>query len=437
MLGADIMQVALETQTALKRKLTINLPAGQLDQAIAGRMHQAARNVDIKGFRKGKVPMQIINQRFGQQIRSEATEELVRSTLGPAIEQEKLRPATTPSITAMDNTSEGFKYVVEFEVMPEMGDLSLEGLIVERETADITDADIDRMIETLRMQRRSWADVTRASDKEDLVTFEFSVEIDGNRLPAQGLERAATVIGSNATLPGLEEGLTGVTAGQSKSSVVGFPDDYRDVAFAGKSGPAQLNVLSVQAPVLPAVDEEFVRSFGVPDGTNDAFRREIRSNLERELKGALSARLRAHITDKLIERFAGFDLPEGLVEQDARALRTQAVENARRQGATVSSEPDLAPFSAQAERRVRAGMVLNELARKNQMKLDNKRVIDALQAIASTYEDPREVMQMYGKDRNLMQSLQGRVMEEQVADWIAEKAQAKTISRSFAEVIAR
>ena len=431
------MQVALETQAALKRKLTINLPAGQLDQAIAGRMHQAARSVDLKGFRKGKVPMQIINQRFGQQIRSEATEELVRSSLGPAIEQEKLRPATTPAITAMDNTKDGFVYVVEFEVMPEMGELSLDGLVVEREAAEITDADIDRMIETLRVQRRSWVDVSRVSQLDDLVSFEFSAEVDGKRLPAAGYESAATIIGTGATLPGLEESLTSVAAGTSKEATIAFPEDYRDAAFAGQTGIAKLNVISVQAPLLPALDEDFVRSFGVPDGTNEAFRREVRSNLERELKGALSARLRAHITDKLIERFSGFDLPEGLVDQDARALRNQAVENARRQGATVSTEPALAPFVEQAARRVRAGMVLNELARKNEMKLDNKRVIDALQAIASTYEDPREVMQMYGKDRNLMTSLQGRVMEEQVADWIAEKAQAKTIERTFSEVIAR
>jgi trigger factor len=431
------MQVALETQSALKRKLTINLPAGQLDQAIAGRMQQASRSVDLKGFRKGKVPMQIINQRFGQQIRAEATEELVRSSLGPAIEQEKLRPATTPSITAMDNTVEGFKYVVEFEIMPDMGDLSLDGLEVERESAEITDADIDRMIETLRLQRRKWEEVSRASQTDDLVSFEFSVEIDGKRLPETGQERAATIIGSNATLPGLEQGLIGVAADAAKTTEVSFPADYRDANFAGKSGQANLTVTTVQAPVMPALDDEFIRSFGVPDGTMDSFRREIRSNLERELKGALSARLRSHITDKLIERFAGFELPDGLVEQDARSLRTQAVDNARRQGATVSQEPDLAPFLDQAKRRVRAGMVLNELARKHQMKLDNRRVIDALQAIASTYEDPREVMQMYSKDRELMSSLQGRVMEEQVADWIAEKAQARNVVRSFAEVIAR
>ena len=431
------MQVALETQSALKRKLTINLPAGQLDQAIAGRMHQAARSVDLKGFRKGKVPMHIINQRFGQQIRSEATEELVRSSLGPAIEQEKLRPATTPAITEMDNNSDGFRYVVEFEIMPDMGELSLDGLEIDRETSEIAETDIDRMIETLRLQRRTWNNVERVSQKDDLVSFEFSVEVQGARLPGEGVERAATIIGSDATLPGLEEALTGVGAGAQQTTTVTFPVNFHDNAFAGKSGQAEVRVMLVQAPVLPDVDGDFIQSFGVAEGNMDAFRREIRSNLEREMKAALSARLRAHITDKLVQRFADFDLPEGLVEQDAKALRTQAVENARRQGATVSSEPELTPFMDQARRRVRAGMVLNELARKHQMKLDNRRVIDALQAIASTYEDPREVMQMYSKDRNLMSSLQGRVMEEQVADWIAEKVQAKPVSRSFSELISR
>jgi trigger factor len=431
------MQVALESPTNLKRKLTIQLPAGQLDQAIAGRLHQVARSADLKGFRKGKVPMQVINQRFGQQIRAEATEELVRSSLGPAIDQEKLRPATTPAIVDMNNDADGFKYVVEFEVMPEMGDLSLSGMEVEREAAEITDADIDRMIDTLKLQRRSWNQVERASQKDDLVSFEFSIELEGKRLPESGTERAATIIGSSAALPGLEEALTGVSANTNKNAPVSFPADYRDAHFAGKTGDAEIKVISVQSPVLPSVDEDFIRSFGVADGTSDAFRREIRSNLERELKGALSARLRAHITDKLVDRFGAFELPEGLVQQDAMALRKQAVENARRQGAVVNQEPELTPFLDQAKRRVRAGMVLNELARKHELKLDNKRVIEALQAIASTYEDPREVMQMYTKDRNLMASLQGRVMEEQVTDWIAETAHAKVIQRTFAEVIVR
>jgi trigger factor len=431
------MQIALETKAALKRAITVTLPAGQLDQAIAARLKNAAQNVDLKGFRKGKVPMQLITQRFGQQIRSEATEELIRSSLGPAMDQQKLRIAAAPTITAMNDDASGFIYTAEFEVLPELGELNVANLELVKETAEILDTDIERMIETLRLQRRAWIDAHRAAISEDLVSFEFSIIVDGRRLPEQGAERAATIIGSNATLPGLEDALLGANEGDEKSATVSFPSDYNDNSLAGKAGVAQVKVLKVQLPKLPPVDAQFVQSFGVAEGSIEAFHREIRANLDRELKAALSARLRQHISDKLVTTFDGFDLPESLVEDDARAIRGQAVENARRQGATITQEPELAPFIDQAKRRVRAGMVLNELARKHEIKLDQKRVIEALTAIASTYEDPREVMNMYRNDRNMMAGLQGRVMEEQVADWIAEQAKTTLVTKAFSDVISR
>ncbi len=431
------MQIALETKSALKRSITVTLPAGQFDQAVAARMKNAAQNVDLKGFRKGKVPMQLITQRFGQQIRAEATEEMIRSSLGPAMDQQQLRVATTPTITNMDESKEGFKYTAEFEVMPEMGDLDVTQLAIEKETAEITDADIQKMIETLQLQRRAWIDANRAAETGDLVSFEFSATVDGHRLPEAGEERAATILGSAATLPGLEEALVGAKDGEQKTTSVTFPADYSDKAIAGKVGQASIKVSKVQLPKLPPVDENFIKGFGVAEGTVDAFHREIRANLERELKGALSSRLRQQISEKVVEKFNHFDLPEGLIDEDARNMRTQAVENARRQGANVSQEPDLAPFQEQAKRRVRAGMVFNELARKHELKLDQRRVIEALTAIASTYEDPREVMNMYRNDRNMMANLQSRVMEEQVADWISEKAQTTTVSKAFADVIRR
>lgn len=430
------MQVSVESLSApLKRKLTVSLPSAQVAQSVNSRLREFAKTADLKGFRRGKVPQQVIEQRYGKQIRAEVQEEAIRSSLGPAIEQEKLRPATTPSITSIDAGAEKFEYVAEFEVMPELGSLELDGMEIEREVAAVVDTDLDRMIETLRIQRRTWHDVSRGAQKDDLVNFEFSAQVNERRIPEQGIERAATIIGSNATLPGLEDGLIGALADDHRNCDINFPADYRDTALAGQSGRAELHVLKVQEPKLPDVDETFVKSFGVTDGTDEAFRREIRANLERELKASLSARLRAQISDKLVERFADFELPDGLIDQDARNLREQAVQNARRQGATVNDEPDLAPFVEHAKRRVRAGMVLSELASKHSMKLDGRRVSEAIAAIASTYEDPSSVVEMYRKDSKLMEGLRGRVMEEQVADWIAEHAQAREVTRSFSEVI--
>ena len=429
------MQVAVENQTALKRKLSINLPAGQLDQAIASQIQQASRTMNLKGFRPGKVPMQLITQRYGKQIRQDATEQLIRSSLGPAIEQEKLRPATTPAITHINDEADGFKFDVEFEIMPDMGDLDLSGIELEREVSEVMDADIDAMIENLRLQRRSWTDVSRPAAKEDLVSFEFSAKIGERSMPESGFERAATIVGSNATLAGIEEALVGMSVGEEKDCTVAFPADHRDAELAGQNGDAHVNVLKVQSPKMPEVDAQFIQSFGVPEATTEAFRTEIRSNLSRELKSALSTRLRAQVTTKLVERFAGFELPEGLVQDDAKSLRSQAMQNAQRQGSVFNQEPDLAPFVDAAKRRVRAGLVLNELARKHSLKLDQRRVLDALNAIASTYEDPSEVIAMYRKDNNLLVGLQGRVMEEQVADWIAEQVHAREVKRAFSEVI--
>jgi len=429
------MQVAVENQTALKRKLSINLPAGQLDQAIASQIQQASRTMNLKGFRPGKVPMQLITQRYGKQIRQDATEQLIRSSLGPAIEQEKLRPATTPAITSINDEADGFRFEVEFEIMPDMGDLDLSGIELEREIAEVTDGDIDAMIENLRLQRRSWSDVSRAAAQEDLVSFEFSAKIGDRLMPESGVERAATIIGSKATLAGIEDGLVGMSVGDEKDCGVSFPADHRDPELADKTGDAHVKVLKVQSAIMPEVDAQFIASFGVPEGTTDAFRVEIRSNLARELKSALSTRLRAQVTTKLVERFAAFELPDGLVQEDAKSLRAQAMQNAQRQGSVFNQEPDLVPFIDAAKRRVRAGLVLNELARKHSLKLDQRRMLEALNAIASTYEDPSEVIAMYRKDNNLLAGLQGRVMEEQVADWIAEQVQAREVKRAFSEVI--
>jgi trigger factor len=429
------MQVAVENQSALKRKMSINLPAGQLDQAIAAQIQQASRTMNLKGFRPGKVPVQLITQRYGKQIRQDATEQLIRSSLGPAIDQEKLRLATTPAITSVKDESDGFKFDVEFEVMPDMGDLDLTGIELEREVAEVSDADIDAMIENLRLQRRSWTDVTRAASKDDLVSFEFSAKVGERSIPEQGVERAATIIGSNATLPGIEAALVGMQAGEEKDCEISFPAEQRDADLAGKTGQAHVKVLKVQVAKMPEVDAAFIQSFGVADASMDAFRVEIRSNLERELKNALSARLRAQVTTKLVERFSSFELPQGLIEDDAKNLRAQAMQNAQRQGSVFNQEPDLAPFMDTAKRRVRAGLILNELARKHGLKLDQRRMMEALSAIASTYEDPSEVLAMYRKDQNLMAGLQGRVMEEQVADWITEQVHAREVKRAFAEVI--
>lgn len=429
------MQVSVENVGNLERRLTVSLPAERLDNVIATRLRDLARTVRLKGFRPGKVPAKVIEQRYGKQVRSEALGELVRETFNEAVSKENLRPAAAPSIETSGTSEQGeFRYTATFEVVPEFGSLDVSSLKIERVEASIQDADVDRMIETLRQQRRSWQPVERAAQPGDLVQVETVTTVDGQRLPAEGVERGATVLGSGVMLAALEDALVGMSADQEKSVDVPFPADWRVDALAGKAAQVSLKVVRVSEANVPEVDAAFIESFGISGGDVTRFREEVRNNLERELKGALMNRLRAEVIEKLVAAYEGVEMPPRLVEAEARSLARQAEQQARQQGqqnVQVSHEP----FLAAAKKRVAASLLLGEIAQRNQLRLDSKRLTETLQLIASTYEDPQQVVDLYRQDAQLMQNLQQRVMEEQVIDWIASHADASETTLSFDEVM--
>lgn len=430
------MQVSLESTSGLGRKLKVEVPASLFLTSYQSRVKDLAKTANLHGFRKGKVPTQVIEQRYGGQLRSEVTMDLVRDSLGQALNAQQLRPAATPNVSILSASDQsGVSFEAAFDVYPEVGTVETQGLKIVRETSEITDADIERMLDSLKVQRRSWTEVERVAGAGDLVTFEMSVDVAGKRIPAEGAERGATILGSGAVFADIDAALTGMGAGESKEFALNYPADFRDADVAGQTGQAAVKVLAVKEAKVPEVDAAFIRSFGVADGELGTFRSEIRANLERELAAALSARLRAEVVSRLIEAHSGFELPSTMIDQEARFLRQQAVENARRNGAQINEEPALDGFMEGAARRVRAGILLEEIARQNQLKLDPQRVSAALAAIASTYEDPSEVIAMYRKDEKLLAGLRARVMEEQVADWVADHADTTLKAVTFAEIV--
>jgi trigger factor len=429
------MQVSLENTASLERRLTISLPAERLDGVVGARLKEMARTANIKGFRRGKVPTRVIEQRFGPQVRNEAFGELVRDSFGEAIRQENLLVAGNPDIKA-EATGEGgeIRYTATFEVVPDFGTIDPKALKIERVTSAVEESDIDTMIDTLRQQRRTWEPVERGAETGDLVNVEtFAVTANG-RLPAEGADRGATVIGSNVMLPELEARLAGMKAGEEQEVEVTFPPNWRIADLAGMDAKVTLKVIRVSAPRLPEVDEAFVKSFGIRSGKLDQFRSEVRANLERELKGALMSRLRAEVAARLVEAFAEVELPPRLIEAEARTLASAAEQQARQQG-QANAKYDPAQFMPAARNRVAAGLLVGEVARQNELRLDNKRLNETLQLIASTYEDPSQVVELYRNDPNLMSSLRNRVMEEQVIDWIAERADATEKAMSFTELM--
>ncbi len=428
------MQVSVENVSNLERKVTVSMPVDRLQSLAGSRLSEIARTARIKGFRPGKIPAKIIEQRYGAQVRNEVFGDLVRESFDEAMRKENLRPAGQPQIQPTDAAEGELGYVATFEVVPDFGTIDTAGLQIVRPTSEVLDADVDHMIETLRLQRRSWNEVQRAAQTGDLVMVETVTTVDGERMPAEGVERAATVLGSGMLDRELEAQLAGKSAGDDLALDVSYPADWNDAALAGKDAKIQAHIVRVSESHLPELDVEFIRTFGIRSGDIEQFRAEVRSNLERELKGALMGRLRAEVLDKLIAKYAHVELPQRLIEAEARGQARQSEQQALESGQANPHVP-FEGFLPAARMRVATVLLVNEVSRQNNIKLDPQRVNEMLTLIASTYEEPKQVLELYRNNQRMMSDLQARVMEEQVIDWIAAQAQATEHHMSFADAM--
>jgi trigger factor len=425
------MQVSVENVGKLERKLTVKFPVERLDTQVSERINEMGRTVRLKGFRPGKVPVAVIKQRFGAQVRGEVLSDLIGSTLREAVEQEKLRPIANPAIDTTGQPSEGeIAYTATFEIMPEFPEVNVGALEINRPVALVSDADIDKMIDTLRQQRRSFDEVERASQEGDFVMFEYSAVAGDYRFPVEGLERAGSVLGSGNLFKALDEALIGRKAEDSFESEINFPADFRNESLAGKQAQVSFNIIKVQQPNLPEVDADFIKLFGVEDGDLENFRKEVRANLERELKATLMARLKSEVAEKLADAHGELDVPNLMVQSEAQNLAAGSVPRGQQppQQLIDSAVP-------MARKRVIAGLLMGEIARKQELKIDRKRIAEQLAAIASTYEEPEKVIELYNGDPQLMSGLQNRVMEDQVAEWVADHAKTTEQNLSFDEVM--
>jgi trigger factor len=425
------MQVSVENIGSLERKLTVKFPAERFETQVTARIAEMGRTVRLKGFRPGKVPTTVIKQRFGAQVRGEVLSDLIGSTLREAVEQEKLQPIANPAINTTGQPENGeIAYTATFEVMPEFPAVDVAALEINRQTAVVTDADIDKMLETLRLQRRSFDEVERASVEGDFVMFEYSAETGEYRFPVEGLERAGSVLGSGTLFAALDEALTGHKADDSFETEIAFPADFRNDQLAGKTAKVTFKIIKVQAPKLPDIDSDFVKLFGIDDGDLETFRKEVRANLERELKAALMARLKSEVAEKLANAHPELDVPRMMVQSEAQNMAAGNVPRGQQ------PPPQLIEAATPiARKRVIAGLLMGEIARKQELRIDRTRVAEQLAAIASTYEEPEKVIELYNGDPQLMSGLQNRVMEDQVAEWVAEHAKTTQQDLSFDDVM--
>ena len=425
------MQVSLENVGGLERRLTVKFPSAGLEGRVRERMLDLGRNVRLNGFRPGKVPGKVIEQRFGAQVRGEAFSEIISNTLQKALGEQQLRPVAAPSINTSGQAENGeIAYTATFEVFPELPAVDVTALSIERIDASVSDADIDNMIETLRKQRTRLQRVERAAQSGDHVGFEYYTQTADLRLPAEGMDRGSSILGSGTLLAEIDAALSGQAPDAELELDVAFPAEFRNEHLAGKLARMHLRVLTVQEPVLPKLDAEFVRQFGIDSGELEDFRREVRANLERELGAAVAARLKGEVAGKLAAAHPDISVPRAMLEAEAQALA--------RMGLAQDAQPAperVESARAPARTRVIAALLMSEIARREGMQPEAQRVAALMASIASTYEDPQQVIELYQRDQQQLANLRTRVLEDQVAEWIAQHAQTTVRTMSFDELL--
>ena len=425
------MQVSVEKTGDLERRMTVQVPGESIDSQISSRLDELRRQVRLKGFRPGKVPLNVVRQRYGKQVREEVIGQVMESSLQEAIGQEKLRVAGVSRLQPSSGLEfEGdFEFVAELEVFPELPEIDVSELSFERPVAEVAESDVDDMIDTLREQRREWEPVERAAGDGDRVRLSYVADLDGTRVPEQGQHELAPTLGKMKSFPELESALQGMSAGDNKTAELTFPEDYRYQALAGKTATVELSVKQVEGSDLPEVNDEFAALFGI-DGGVEQMRKDVRKNLERELRQGVASRLKVAVTDKLGERFMEVKLPRSSVVQEARQIAEQYAQQSGQE-----QLPPLEQFMPSAEKRLRLGLLMGELARQNKIQIDQARVQKKLEEIADTYEEPAQIIEIYRADARLMDQLENLVLEEQVIDLVLDKAQVTDKPMSFKEAL--
>jgi trigger factor len=432
------MQVSIETTEGLERRLTVGIPAERIDKEVNARLQKAAPNVRIDGFRPGKVPMKVIKQRFGAGVRQEVLGEVMSQTFYEAVQQEDLKPAGQPSIEPKTiQEGKDFQYIATFEVYPEVSLASLDDLVVNKAVAEVTDADIDEMIETLCKQSGEWADVEREAADGDQVVMDYVGTKDGEEFEGGKAENSTLELGSNRMIPGFEDGLVGAKAGDERTLELTFPEDYHAEDLKGAAVEFKVTVHSVKEMQPAEVNEELFERFGVTEGGEENFRKELRSNMERELKNAIKGDVKNQVLEALIEKNE-VQIPKALVAQEINVLRQQSMQQFG--GAAANFDASMLPdelFSEQAERRVKLGLLMGEVIKDRDLKPEADKVREMIEEMASVYEDPEEVVNYYYGNEQQLASVEGAVLEDQVIDALIAEAGVNEESVSYKDAIAR
>ncbi|WP_042859074.1 trigger factor [Dickeya sp. NCPPB 3274] len=428
------MQVSVETTQGLGRRVTITVAADSIENAVKSELVNVAKKVRIDGFRKGKVPAKIVEQRYGASVRQDVLGDLMQRHFVDAIIKEKINPAGAPNYVPGEYQIGGdFTYSVEFEVYPEVELKDLDTIEVEKPLVDVSETDVDGMLDTLRKQQATWKETDRVATAEDRVTIDFTGSVGGEEFEGGKASDFVLAMGQGRMIPGFEDGIVGHKAGDEFTIEVKFPEDYHAENLKGQEAKFAIVLKKVEERELPELTADFIKRFGVEDGSLDGLRAEVRKNMERELKGAIRNRVKTQVIDGLVKA-NDIDVPAALIDSEVDVLRRQA---AQRFGGNEKQALELPRelFEEQAKRRVVVGLLLGEVIASNELKADEDRVNVLIDEIASAYEDPREVVEYYKKNKEMMNNMRNVALEEQAIETLLSKAKVVEKAVSFNELM--
>lgn len=427
------MQVTVESTSDLGRKLSIVVPAEKIEEQVSQKLQELSKQVKLDGFRPGKVPASVVKQRFGEGARSEVIGHVLQNSLYEAITEKELNPAGMPEIDSIKSEAgQPLEYTAIFEVYPEIALTDFSSITAEKITAEVTDADVTEMLDSIRKQRTEWEVVERASENDDKLKIDFEGFKDDVAFEGGKAENADLVLGSKSFIPGFEDGLIGKKAGDDVVLDLTFPEEYQAKDLAGQKVKFNVTVKEVNAPKLPELNEDFAKAMGVESGDIEAFKTQVREHMNRELEQTIKSKQKQHLFEQLLNEHK-FEVPAALIQNEVTAIMKQYMPKHEPTKEQIDAAPE--ELKTEAKRRVSIGLVVAEIIKKQDIKVDQDKVKDYVEDMAKSYEQPQQMVAWYYGDKQRMAGIEAVVLEEQVFDKICEAAKVEDKKLSYSEVM--